>query len=249
MTGRNLLDNVMIEQQRSVHGALHVQFEEGLRAERRIGRDGHPLTLRELDEGALREVRVMFDLEGRGDDFGVAEEIHDQGAVEIADADAAGQAGWDERFHCRPGFLDGGAAPNHVFSVVREARRVAFGRVDVLQGNRKMHDVEVEVVDPPVLKLLFANRFNTFRVMERVPQLGYEEELLALDDAFLEGSRNALATFDFVSVILIPMAYLAIVGRKPPHFPPLTTCAIKQAVSKLDGIVDLIGTCFVIHLP
>lgn len=65
-----------------------------------------------------------------------------------------------------------------------------------------MHDVEVEVVDPPVLKLLFTNRFNTFRVMERVPQLGYEEELLSLDDAFLEGSRNALATFHLVSVIL-----------------------------------------------
>lgn len=111
----------------------------------------------------------MFDLERRGDDLGVAEEIHDQDGGEIADADATGQSRGDEGFHCRPGLLDGGGAFNDVsflFSVVGEARRVAVGRVDVFQGNGEVHDVEVEVVDAPVLQLLFANRFDAFGVVE-----------------------------------------------------------------------------------
>lgn len=133
MMGGNLLDNVVIEQQRSIHGALHVQFEKRLRAERRIPRDRHPLTLGQLDQVGLRQVGVVFDLESRGHDFGVSEEIHDQSAVEIADADAAGQSRLHERFHCRPGFLDGGAALDYLFvAVEREAGRVPFGRVDVL---------------------------------------------------------------------------------------------------------------------
>ena len=225
MPGGNLLHNLMIEQNRSVFGALHAQFKKGLRPKRRIRGDGDSLAVCELDEAGLREVRVMFDLEDRRNNLGVAEEIEDQGTVEIADADTAGESGSHERFHCGPGFLDGGGASDYVFSVVCEAWRVAFRRVDVLQGDREMHDVEIEVIDPPVLKLLPANRFNTFSVMERIPQLRNEEELFPFDYAFLDGSRNALAAFYLVPIVLQPGDRLAMadlrghVHRYSPHAP------------------------------
>lgn len=249
MTGGNFLHDLMVEQQRRIFGALKAQLAKRLRPKGRIRRDGDPLAVGQLDEGFLREVGVMLDLEGRGFDFGVAEEIEDQGAVEIADADAAGESGLDERFHCGPGFLDGGGTRHHVFFVVREAWGVPYRRIDVLQGDGKMHNVEVEVVDPPILKLLFANRFNTFLVMERVPQLGYEKELLTLDEAFFKGLRNALAAFYLVPVILTTRRRSAIGDLSHYDFPLLTTGAVKQAVADLDGIVDLISTCVILHLP
>ena len=107
-------------------GLFHVEFAEGLRAEGGVGCYGYALFLGEFDEAFLRQVGVMFDLEGGGFYFGVAEEIHDELAVEVADADGASEAVLLDFFHCLPGFLDGGVACNDVFAVVGEAGRVAF---------------------------------------------------------------------------------------------------------------------------
>ncbi len=70
---------------------MHVEFEEGLGSERRVGCDDYALALGEFNETVLGEVGVMFDLEGRGRDFGVAEEIHEELAVEVANTDGFGQ--------------------------------------------------------------------------------------------------------------------------------------------------------------
>ena len=68
---------------------------------------------------------MVFDLEGGGFCFGVAEEIHDELAVEVADADGFCETVFLHFFHCLPGFLDGGVAGNDVFAVVGEAGGVA----------------------------------------------------------------------------------------------------------------------------
>lgn len=70
-----------------------------------------------------------------------------------------------------------------------------------------MHNVEVEVVDAPVLKLFFADGPNALLVMERVPQLGDEEEVGAFDDAFFDGSSHSLPAFGLVAVILWAISF------------------------------------------
>ena len=64
-----------------------------------------------------------------------------------------------------------------------------------------MHDVEVEVVDAPVLKLFFADGFHDGVVVVGVPEFGDEEEVGALHDSFFDGAGDALAGFDFVAVV------------------------------------------------
>ncbi len=64
-----------------------------------------------------------------------------------------------------------------------------------------MHDVEVEVVDAPVCELLAADGLDSVAVVEGVPELGYEEKIFALDEAFLDGAGDAFAGFLFVAVI------------------------------------------------
>ena len=64
-----------------------------------------------------------------------------------------------------------------------------------------MHNVEVEVVDAPVLELLFADGLDAVVVVEGVPELGDEEEVGALDEAVFYGASYALATFLLVAVV------------------------------------------------
>ena len=100
---------------------FHVELAEGLRAEGGVGCYGDAFALGVLDEAFLGEVGVVFDLEGGGFYFGVAEEVHDELAVEVADADGFGETVFLDFLHCLPGFLDGGVAWNDVFAIVGEA--------------------------------------------------------------------------------------------------------------------------------
>ena len=97
--------------------------------------------------------------------------------------------------------MDGGVAGNDVLAVVGEAGRVSFRRVDVFEGNGEVYYVEVEVVDAPVLELFLANRLDAVMVVEGVPQFGDEEEVGAFDDAFFDGTRDALTALWFVAVV------------------------------------------------
>ena len=64
-----------------------------------------------------------------------------------------------------------------------------------------MDDIEIEVVDAPILKLFLADRLHTVVVMEGVPELGDEEEIGALDEAFFYGTGDALTGLLLVTVI------------------------------------------------
>ena len=97
--------------------------------------------------------------------------------------------------------MDSGIAGNDVFAVVGEAGRVAIRGVDVLEGDGKVHDVEVEVIDAPVLELLFADWRDAVVVVEGVPQLGDEEKVGALDEPVFDCPCYSLARFDFVAIV------------------------------------------------
>jgi len=97
--------------------------------------------------------------------------------------------------------LDGGGAGDDVLAVVGEAGGVAVRWVDVFQRDGEVHDVEVEVVDAPVLELLFADRLDAIVVVEGIPEFGDEVELFALDEAFFDGTGDSLAAFLLVAVV------------------------------------------------
>lgn len=64
-----------------------------------------------------------------------------------------------------------------------------------------MDDVQVKVVDAPVLKLLFADRFDAVMVVERVPKFGNEKKVFTFDKAVFDGASNTLTAFLLIAVI------------------------------------------------
>ena len=198
----NGLDGRVVEEERGVFGSLHIELEEGLRTKGRVRGHGDSLSLRKLDESFLAEVWVVFDLQSGWLDGGISEEIHDQLTVEVTDADALGQAFLCYRLHCCPGLLDGGSTGHNVLVVVREAGWVTYRGIDILEGDGEMYNVQVEVINAPVVQLLLANRLHPVAVVEGVPELGNEEEVFALYEAVLDGTGDTLACLHFVAVVL-----------------------------------------------
>lgn len=122
-----------------------------------------PSFLARAHQLGLHEVRVVLDLQGGRRDAGRAQQLVDRLALEVGDAEAAGEALVDEGLHGRPGLADGGLGQDHLgVGVVREpAGRVAHGRVDVGLAHGEVHHVEVKVVEAPVLELAPRNRLDT----------------------------------------------------------------------------------------
>ena len=81
--GSDALDNVVVKEERCVLCPLHVQLDEALGSERRVGSDVNVVGLAQLDKTFLGEVRVVLNLQSRGDDAGVAQEVENQGAVVV----------------------------------------------------------------------------------------------------------------------------------------------------------------------
>jgi hypothetical protein len=64
-----------------------------------------------------------------------------------------------------------------------------------------MDQVEVEVVNAPVLELLLGDGFDLFVVVECLPELGDNKEVFTLYETFLDGAGNTLTGFDFIAII------------------------------------------------
>ena len=143
----------------------------------------------------------MFNLERGGRNFGVAEEIHEELTVEVADANGFGHVLAYKFLHRGPRLLNRGVARNDVLAIVGEAGRVSHGGIDILQRNWKMNDVEVKIVDTPVLELLLADWLDAVMVVKRIPEFGDKEEIGAFDYAFFDGACNTLARLLFIAVI------------------------------------------------
>jgi hypothetical protein len=82
--------------------------------------------------------------------------------------------------------------------------------------------------------------------VEAVPQLGNNEEILALDNSLLNGAGDSLASLDFVAIVcesykLVLFCFASQSLR--------TACAVEQTVPGLDGLVNLISAGVVVHLP
>ena len=103
--------------------------------------------------------------------------------------------------------------------VVVPARGVADLRVDVLQCDWEVNNPEIEVVNPPVSELLPGDRLNLLVVVERLPQLGDNEQIFTLYDALLDGTCNTLTGLLLVAVVwsLNQPLLTIFTGRFPAH--------------------------------
>jgi len=108
------------------------------------------------------------------------------------------------------------------------ARGVADRGVDILEGDGEVDEIEVEVVDAPVGELLADDGLDALTIVEGVPELGDDEELLALHDTLLDGAGDTLTALDLVAIV---------------------SSAIEEAVAGLDGLVDGVGSDGVVDLP
>lgn len=195
-------DGGVLEEDRGVLGLLPVELNEGLWAEGRVCGNGNTLGLSQLDESGLDEVWVVLDLESGWADLGVSEEIQNEGALEVGDTNGLGQLLLNEGLHGGPGLLDGGVAElNAGLLIVGPSGRVSDGGVDVLQGNWEVHNEEIEVLQAPVCELLAGNGLNLVTIVEGVPELADDEEVLTLHQAILDSAGNALTSFFLVAVI------------------------------------------------
>lgn len=64
---------------------MHVELGPALRTKRAVGGDSNPLAFCEIDELLLGQVWVVFDLESRDGLLGVAEDVDEESAVEVAE--------------------------------------------------------------------------------------------------------------------------------------------------------------------
>lgn len=90
---------------------------------------------------------------------------------------------------------------NSALAVIVPAGWVAcLGRY-VLQSYGEVDKVKVEVVNAPVSKLLPGNWLNLLVVVESLPELGDNVEILTLDKSLLDRASNTLTGLDLVSVV------------------------------------------------
>ena len=143
----------------------------------------------------------MLDLKSGWLDLAIPEKIHDQGSVEIADSNALGETLLGQALHCGPCLLNSGVTWHDLLAIIGEARGISFGRVDVFQRNGEVDDIQVKVIDTPITKLFLADRFHAVSIVEGIPELGYDKELFALDNPFLDGASYTLARLDLVTII------------------------------------------------
>lgn len=144
----------------------------------------------------------MFDLQDGGADLRIAQEIEEQRALEIGDADTACETLFNQGLHSGPSLLDGGVAElDVVFAVEGPSGRITDFGIDVTQGDWEVDVIQVEVIDAPVGQLLTADGLDGGSLVEGVPELADDEEVAALDEAIFDSAGDALAGFGFVTVV------------------------------------------------
>jgi hypothetical protein len=114
--------------------------------------------------------------------------------------------------------------------------RVPAGRVadlgcNILERDGEADQVEVKVVNTPVLELLLDNGLDLLIVVEGLPKLRDDEELLALYKTLLDGTGNTLARFDFVAVVWMEMSATAL--QNLPDFVPMNDASIPSIIQGL----------------
>lgn len=103
--------------------------------------------LADVEELLLDEVGVVLDLESLGEDLGVAGKVKESLAVVVGDTNVLGKLLLVQLLESSPCLVERSLDRGDLAVLVFPARRVADAGVNVLDGEREVNDVEVEVVD------------------------------------------------------------------------------------------------------
>ncbi len=127
------LDRAVLEQ--ALNMPVHVQLRPTGRAKRAVRRDSNLMVLAQLDQRLLRQIRVNLHLVHLGVILGIAQNIIQQRAIDVRDADVLGRTRVDELLHGAPGLLEGDVAHGVAFLVEAEpAGWELCGDGDVFEG-------------------------------------------------------------------------------------------------------------------
>lgn len=88
--------------------------------------------------------------------------------------------------------------------------------VDVFEGNWEVDQVQVDVAKSPGFVLCLCHLDGMFPLVVVVPQLGGDEDVLALDKALFDSSLDTLARLLLVLIVV---------------------CTIEQTISDFDGLL------------
>lgn len=169
---------------------------------------------------------MVLDLQNTGGDLGVGQEVVDELGVEVGNADAPDKpvgvlGGLDELLQSSPGLRNGNLGQwgdLGLLLVGPEAREAHLLEGNEFEGDGEVDEEQVEVAQPPGLVLQLGLLMCVLALVVVVPELAGDEDVLALDDALVDGATNALAGLGAVGVV---------------------PCAVDVAVAQLDGVVDL----------
>lgn len=185
-----------------------------------VGHDVDALVLAELDDIVLGQGWVVLDLVDSGHDLGLGEELLEIDLGVIGHANSLSLARLDERLHLLPGG-DVVVVPGHVALAVGQLGEAVVVAVRV-HADGPVDEEQVDVLESEALERLVEPELDASAVC--VPQLGDDENILALDVAGVDGVLDALA-----DLVLVTVA----VGSVDQPVPDL------ERVS--DGVGDLTG--------
>lgn len=218
--GGDALDDIVVEEKRGVLSTLHLQLQEALGTEAGVGSDGDLVLLDELDELGLNQVGVVLDLQRRERVTVVGQKVKDELGGEVADADALRNALVDDLLESLPGLAGGdpvglnGAGLVHPPALYLSAVRSEFKRrnsthgvrtllgLDVLERDGEVNEEEVDVAQTPDLVLLAHHVDGNVLAVVVVPELGGDEDVLALHQTLADGPPDALAGLLLVLVVV-----------------------------------------------
>jgi len=126
-------------------------------------------TSSEVNQILLHEVGVVLDLQSLREVLGVALNVQKEGSDVVADAEGLHQTLLIALLHGVVGVLERSLAGRELVVLVEKAGWVADGGVDILERDREVDDVEIEVLKAPIRELLLEDWLDALLVVERVP--------------------------------------------------------------------------------
>ena len=133
------------------------------------------------------------------------EQVADQGDRRVAQADPSDEAGRHEVFHRPPGVgqrhgdrLHAGFAGSRI---VDPCGRVASLEGNVLQRDRKVHEIEIEMVEPEIAERPLDRRPHMLRLVVGVPEFRRDPEVIPAAEPLGQRGADALPRLDLVAII------------------------------------------------
>lgn len=116
----------------------------------------------------------VFTLEDSGLDVGIGQEIQNELDIKVGDTNVLGLARLGNLFHLAPAILHGRAFKLNLGGTIGliPAWWISGFQSNVLQRNREMDEIKIDIIETHVLELLFESRAHIVLVVIGVPELG-----------------------------------------------------------------------------